>query len=199
VTNENLLIAITELNYGTQDVKTMKVLDSFIRTAMWIGNNFFQLNCEWLYYPERPGVIKYLYFRNMYINKCPPLRRRGSESENRQSRERPDKASRKNGRNERRRRVNQLMQQDQQVWTLDGHSVDTNMTVSSWILLRGTQLTLVQCYWGSIVKMVFSYKILMRPIHLWRSRTPYGVRGAHFPCVITTIMDQKVQLLKPLN
>jgi hypothetical protein len=39
----------------------------------------------------------------------------------------------------------------------------------------------------------------MRPIHVWRSRTPDGVRCALFPSVITTIMDQKVQLLKPLN
>jgi hypothetical protein len=39
----------------------------------------------------------------------------------------------------------------------------------------------------------------MRPIHLWRSRTPDGVRCAHFPSVITTIMDHKVQLIKPLN
>jgi hypothetical protein len=39
----------------------------------------------------------------------------------------------------------------------------------------------------------------MRPIHGWRSRTPAGVRGAHLSSVITTIMDQKVQLLKPLT
>jgi hypothetical protein len=41
----------------------------------------------------------------------------------------------------------------------------------------------------------------MRPIHLWRSRTPDGVRCAHFPSVITstTIMDYKVQLINPLN
>jgi hypothetical protein len=39
----------------------------------------------------------------------------------------------------------------------------------------------------------------MRPIHVWRSRTPNGVRCAHFPSVITTKMDHKVQLLKPLN
>jgi hypothetical protein len=39
----------------------------------------------------------------------------------------------------------------------------------------------------------------MRPIHVWRSRTPEGVRCAHFPSVITTIMDQKVQLINPLN
>jgi hypothetical protein len=31
------------------------------------------------------------------------------------------------------------------------------------------------------------------------SRTPAGVRCAAFPSVITTVMDQKVQLLKPLN
>jgi hypothetical protein len=34
---------------------------------------------------------------------------------------------------------------------------------------------------------------------MWRSQTPVGVRCAHFPSVITTIMDHKVQLLKPLN
>jgi retron-type reverse transcriptase len=39
----------------------------------------------------------------------------------------------------------------------------------------------------------------MRPLHVWRSRTPDGVRCAHFPSVITTIMDQKVQLINPLN
>jgi hypothetical protein len=39
----------------------------------------------------------------------------------------------------------------------------------------------------------------MRPIHVWRSRTPDGVRYAHFTSDITTIMDHKVQLLKPLN
>jgi hypothetical protein len=47
-------------------------------------------------------------------------------------------------------------------------------------------------------KWCFHLKFLlfMRPIHLWLSRTPNGVRCAHFPSVITTIMDQKVQLLK---
>jgi hypothetical protein len=39
----------------------------------------------------------------------------------------------------------------------------------------------------------------MRPIHVWRSRTPAGVRCANFPSIITTIMDNKRQLLKPLN
>jgi hypothetical protein len=34
---------------------------------------------------------------------------------------------------------------------------------------------------------------------LWRSRTPDGVRCAHFPSVIITILDHKVQLIKPLN
>jgi hypothetical protein len=28
---------------------------------------------------------------------------------------------------------------------------------------------------------------------------PDGIRCAHFPSVITTIMDHKVQLIKPLN
>jgi hypothetical protein len=41
--------------------------------------------------------------------------------------------------------------------------------------------------------------LYMRPIHVWRSRTPDGVRCAHFPSVITTIMDQKVQFINPLN
>jgi hypothetical protein len=39
----------------------------------------------------------------------------------------------------------------------------------------------------------------MKLIHLLRSRTPAGVWYAHFYSVITTIMDQKVQLLKPLK
>jgi hypothetical protein len=30
-------------------------------------------------------------------------------------------------------------------------------------------------------------------------RTPDGVRCAHFPSVVTIIMDQKVQLINPLN
>jgi hypothetical protein len=34
---------------------------------------------------------------------------------------------------------------------------------------------------------------------VWRSLTPEGVRCAFFPSVITTIMDQKVQLINPLN
>jgi hypothetical protein len=36
---------------------------------------------------------------------------------------------------------------------------------------------------------------------VWRSRMPDGVRCAHFPSVITTIIDHNVpaQLLKPLN
>jgi hypothetical protein len=34
---------------------------------------------------------------------------------------------------------------------------------------------------------------------MWRSRMPDGVRCAHFPSIITTITDQKVQLLKPMN
>jgi hypothetical protein len=55
-------------------------------------------------------------------------------------------------------------------------------------------VTLVQlCKWCFHKKFLF----FMRPIHMWRSRTPVGVRCAHFPGVITTIMDQKVQLLKP--
>jgi hypothetical protein len=34
---------------------------------------------------------------------------------------------------------------------------------------------------------------------VWCSRTPDGVRCAHFPSVITTIMDYKVQLINSLN
>jgi hypothetical protein len=41
--------------------------------------------------------------------------------------------------------------------------------------------------------------LFMRPVHVWRSRTPDSVRCAHFPSVITTIIDQKVQFLNPLN
>jgi hypothetical protein len=40
----------------------------------------------------------------------------------------------------------------------------------------------------------------MRPVYcMCGSRTPVGVRCAHFPSVITTRMDPKVQLLKQLN
>jgi hypothetical protein len=39
----------------------------------------------------------------------------------------------------------------------------------------------------------------MRAIHVWRSRTPDGVRCAYFPNVIKKIIDHKGQLLKPLN
>jgi hypothetical protein len=62
------------------------------------------------------------------------------------------------------------------------------LTVHVPILLRGIQLTHVQRYWGSTVKMVVSYKIFTDSV--W---------CAHFPSVIKTVMDQKVQLLKPLN
>jgi hypothetical protein len=34
---------------------------------------------------------------------------------------------------------------------------------------------------------------------MWHSQTPAGVRCAYFPSVITTIMDHKLQMLKPLN
>jgi hypothetical protein len=34
---------------------------------------------------------------------------------------------------------------------------------------------------------------------VWRSRTPDGVQCAHFPSVVITIMDYKVQLINPLN
>jgi hypothetical protein len=53
------------------------------------------------------------------------------------------------------------------------------------------------------MKMVFSYKFFTfyeaNTVHVWRSRTPDGVWCAHFPSVITTIMDHKVLLLKPLK
>jgi hypothetical protein len=117
------------------------------------------------------------------------------------------------------------------------------------ILLCGIQLTHVESYCGSTVKMVERFQrggiiqgvllytmtpwktprkfmgewdyrtriipllssmkpgrcfhakvfIFMRPKHVWRSRTPDVVRCAHFPSVITTRMDHKVQLLNPLN
>jgi hypothetical protein len=72
-----------------------------------------------------------------------------------------------------------------------------------WILLCGIQLTHVQRYWGWIVKLVLSCEIITlneaSMLYMWRSRTTVGVRCAHFPSVITAIMDQKQQLLKPLN
>jgi hypothetical protein len=55
---------------------------------------------------------------------------------------------------------------------------------------------------GSTMKKMFPFNFFllkMRPIHVWRSRTPDGVRCAHFPSVIITIMDQKVQLINTLN
>jgi hypothetical protein len=78
-----------------------------------------------------------------------------------------------------------------------------NLSYKIWILLLGLQLTHVQRYWCSTVNMVLSYKcftlLKIRLIHVWHSRTSDGVRCAHYPIVITTIMDQKQQLLKPLN
>jgi hypothetical protein len=70
------------------------------------------------------------------------------------------------------------------------------------ILLRGIQITHVQCYWGSTVKMVFSLQ--MFTFHEANTCVALpnahdGVRSAHFPSVITTIMDQKVELLKPVK
>jgi hypothetical protein len=51
---------------------------------------------------------------------------------------------------------------------------------SNQILLRSIQLTLVQGYWGSTVKMLFSHKFLlfMRPIHLCAPErlTSFGAR-----------------------
>jgi hypothetical protein len=46
-----------------------------------------------------------------------------------------------------------------------------------------------------------SFKIillLMRPIHVWRSRTPDGVRCAHFPRVVTTIMVNMISTIMVL-
>jgi hypothetical protein len=71
------------------------------------------------------------------------------------------------------------------------------------ILLRCIQLTHVQRYRGSTVKMVLSCKIVSLNeantvyTRMWCSPTPAGVRCVHFP--ITTIMDHKPQLIKPLN
>jgi hypothetical protein len=69
------------------------------------------------------------------------------------------------------------------------------------ILLRGIQLTNVKRYQGSSVKMVLSYKIctLNEANKSVALPNACGFRCAHFPSVITTIMDNKVQLLKPLN
>jgi hypothetical protein len=70
------------------------------------------------------------------------------------------------------------------------------------ILLRGIQLTDVQHYWGTIVKIVLSYTIFAfheantcaALPNAWRR----SVRALSYS-VITTIMDQKVQLVKSLN
>jgi hypothetical protein len=56
------------------------------------------------------------------------------------------------------------------------------------IPLRGIQLTMLN---ATEVQLVFPYKMFT----FYEANT--GV--AHFPSVITTIMDHKVQLLKPLN
>jgi hypothetical protein len=63
--------------------------------------------------------------------------------------------------------------------------------VLTLILLRGIQLTHVHRYRGSTVKMVLSYNTFVA--------LPNACRCAHFPSVITTIMDHKLQLLKPFN
>jgi hypothetical protein len=53
------------------------------------------------------------------------------------------------------------------------------------------------------VQMVFLYMIFNfhEAIQVWRSRTPDGVQCAHFPSVITIIINgnEKVQMLKPLD
>jgi hypothetical protein len=46
-----------------------------------------------------------------------------------------------------------------------------------------------QWKWCFHIKFV----LFMRPIHVWRSRTPVGDWCAHFHSVITTKMEQKVQ------
>jgi hypothetical protein len=53
------------------------------------------------------------------------------------------------------------------------------------------------------VKMVFPHKMFTfneaNTVNVWRSRTPAGIRCAHFASVITKIMDHKGQLLKPVD
>jgi hypothetical protein len=46
------------------------------------------------------------------------------------------------------------------------------------------------------LKKIFT---LNEAIHVWRSGTPDGVRCVNFPSVVTKIMDEKVQLINPLN
>jgi hypothetical protein len=69
------------------------------------------------------------------------------------------------------------------------------------ILLRGIQLTHVQRYLGSTVKIVCSFQSTFHEANTCVAlpRTPDGVRCALFHSVITTIIDHIVQLLKPLN
>jgi hypothetical protein len=68
------------------------------------------------------------------------------------------------------------------------------------ILLLINQITSIHCNlkFNSRAKsmlMIFPPKIFftkeyMRPLHVWLSQTPDGVRCAHFPSVITTIMNR---------
>jgi hypothetical protein len=51
----------------------------------------------------------------------------------------------------------------------------------------------------STVQMVLSYKIFTLHECVALPNAYVSVRCAHFPSVITTIIDQKVQLLNPLN
>jgi hypothetical protein len=71
------------------------------------------------------------------------------------------------------------------------------------ILLRGIQLTHAQYYWGSTVKMLSSFEIFtfheanicVALPNAWRR----SVRALFYCYHNNTVMDQKVQLLKPLN
>jgi hypothetical protein len=64
------------------------------------------------------------------------------------------------------------------------------------ILLRGIQLT----HFQTLLRFNCENDVFVKNILLsWGQYNCGGVRCAHFPSVITTIMDQKVELLKPLN
>jgi hypothetical protein len=78
-------------------------------------------------------------------------------------------------------------------WSLPG--------TDTLILLRGIQLTHVQRDWGSTVKMELTFKIFFSKWGQCMCGAPQRLKafGAHFPSVITIIMDQKLQLLKFWN
>jgi hypothetical protein len=65
-----------------------------------------------------------------------------------------------------------------------------SVTLSYTILLRGIQLTHVQRYLGSNVKMLFSYKTFT----FHEANTFVALPNA-FPSIITTIMDHKVSTI----